>query len=352
MLRIVLELVKRAGWKRASVWVCCAALLGGCAVAIAGGSLLQRWTEAVRTKGWVTAFLRYDRDLGMYLVVVRVGDREQVVYRPGPADLQIAEPVFSPDGTRLAFLKVENADGVFLTRIYTMAIDGRDLRRLVEYGFPEPRPRGWRPTRGGHLGITHAAWTHDGKRLALLDREPVTWRRQRLVVVDAQSGATVPLVAPIGQHREGSGVVGDVITSQAWAPDNRRLVYMNDQGHVIILDTVTLSEEDLGPGIEPTWSPDGTFVAFQESTEAKGRWGGDYVVVAASAPRQRSLLLSNARTRGLGYTGPPIWSPDGRFLLIWYYPGEQGFRYVVDRLTGEVAKLPLLSVGKTVAGRP
>ncbi len=71
-----------------------------------------------------------------------------------------------------------------------------------------------------------------------------------------------------------------------------------------------------------------------------------------AAPRQRRLLLSNAGTRGLGYIGPLLWSPDRRFMVFWYSLGEEKFRHVAGQATGEVAKLPLLTVGETIGGKP
>ena len=60
-----------------------------------------------------------------------------------------------------------------------------------------------------------------------------------------------------------SRYLGPVVTAQAWAPDSRRLTYMDDSGHTMILDTVTGEEVDLGIGTEPTWSADGEVIAIK-----------------------------------------------------------------------------------------
>src|SRR2546425_5881390 len=67
------------------------------------------------------------------------------------------------------------------------------------------------------------------------------------------------------------------------------------RGHVVILDSATRSEEDLGPGLAPTWSPDGRLVAFQAPGDRGSRRDGDYVLLQADPPHERALLLSNAR---------------------------------------------------------
>jgi hypothetical protein len=183
--------------------------------------------------------------------------------------------------------------------------------------------------------------------------------------VDVASGEVRPLLEA-GRRVFGQGIWGSVITSQAWAPDNRRLVYMNDEGHAMILDTVTGAQEDLGIGTEPTWSPDGRFIAIkmprERGTELGKRNEGDYMLIRLEPTREQTLLLSNPRPfwrsfwrpdyYGVGYDGPALWLPDGRFLIIRRAHGEVEYPYVLDQTTGEIAKLPPGYWGHSWGGKP
>jgi Tol biopolymer transport system component len=175
------------------------------------------------------------------------------------------------------------------------------------------------------------------------------------MLIDVDSGQTTPLL-DAGRRTFGQGAWGSVITSQAWAPDNRRLVYMNDHGRVIVLDTATRQEEDLGPGEEPTWSPDGRYIAIQKppARDELATDKGDFLLVTLDKPAERTLLLSNRTTvtKTAYYYGPAIWSPDSRFLVIWQSEGEIEHPYVLERTTGEIAKMPHGYWGRSWGGKP
>jgi Tol biopolymer transport system component len=336
------------------------------APAVGSETLTERWAEAMRAKQWVTAFTDGSRKdvvpLRVNLLVVSVGGRESIVFRAGPEDIEIGGPVVSPDGTRLAFVKTSEEHGRHRTAIYGMATDGSALRSLVELA------PALGPIKGAETGPAPLAWSHDNKRIVFfgtLKEEAPTRPTRRpgdpfepesLLLLEVDSGRLVTLIPAIGRRVFGSGIGGPVITSQAWAPDDRRLVYMDDRGHVIILDSATRSEQDLGAGMRPTWSPDGRFVAFQIPGGRKSRRDGDYMLVPVDAPNERAVLLSNARRLtllwGMGYSGAPIWSPDSRYVNILYVPGEQPYPYLFDRITGEGTKLPFRSLGDSWGGKP
>jgi Tol biopolymer transport system component len=91
---------------------------------------------------------------------------------------------------------------------------------------------------------------------------------------------------------------------------------MDDRGHVTIMDTVTRSAiKDLGPGVAPTWSPDGRFIAFQERAERARR--SDFVIYATDGPGRPTTLMSNTVPRFFPrrgtYYGPAVWSPDSQY---------------------------------------
>jgi hypothetical protein len=100
-----------------------------------------------------------------------------------------------------------------------------------------------------------------------------------LRVIDVPGGTARPL-GRYGHRQQGRGVWGQVITSQAWAPDDRRLVLMTDDGELRIVDTVTQTSTSLGPGSDATWSPDGTLIGARVPHSAENPEDADYVVTA------------------------------------------------------------------------
>src|SRR5207253_6360971 len=118
----------------------------GRSIGVSGGTLVERLLEAMLAKQWVTAFLESTRPKEIParddLLVAKVGGQERVIYRARADDLVIAGPIVSPDGTKLAFVKIDRIAGPedkpYYTaeeshkRIYTMNVDGSDLRAWVE----------------------------------------------------------------------------------------------------------------------------------------------------------------------------------------------------------------------------
>lgn len=332
-------------------------LIAGSSDAGGAGALLDRWTAAMKSSGWVTAFL--DASDRIYdLIIVKAGGVERVVYRAQAHDLQIGGPVVSRDGSQVAFVKVEEVAGQVRQRVYGVNADGSSMRELLELLPPTYH------FRGANIGTSPVAWSHDGRKLVIVGtaKSPVPsdvaqqWEDPRsttLLELDVATGR-VGALRPIVRRKD--RWLGPAITTQAWAPDNRRLVYLNDAGRITILDTTTGATSDLGVGFEPAWSPDGRSIAVTLIPEAGGRRLGDHVQISTTPPYERSTLLSNDRSRlsfrVSGYAGPALWLPDGRSLVVWQVVGERVFPCVLDRVTGELARLPPRYWGYSWGGKP
>jgi Tol biopolymer transport system component len=52
-------------------------------------------------------------------------------------------PIFSPDGARIAFLFDDAQEGYGFSDIFTMAVDGSDVRRLTHTPKRREFPRSW-----------------------------------------------------------------------------------------------------------------------------------------------------------------------------------------------------------------
>jgi Tol biopolymer transport system component len=243
------------------------------------------------------------------LVVAAVG--ESGSYAPPPGD---DGPVWSPDASTIAYrsrrlpnaLRVVRADGsgdralaglwpptFFAPPLYAFSPDWR----WVAFGGGEGELLVGRPdteerrSLGQMLRWARPVWSPDGDRLA----------------VARQDGVYVA-------RRDGSGVVrvnprqtGDIV----WSPDGRWVAFSGwtgERSELTIAAADGSGERQLSAvsavgGSTPTFSPDGSRLAFLTSEPGRGR-------IAV-------LVLAETRVQLLGETASPpslAWAPDGRTL--------------------------------------
>jgi Tol biopolymer transport system component len=113
----------------------------------------------------------------------------------------------------------------------------------------------------------------------------------RLYAVDPNGGAEIDL---------GSGV------SPSWSPDGSRLAFVSGGIGVMNADGSGRRQLHVGNDRKPVWSPDGARLAFMSETTPGF---GTLVVVDVASAESRSVAPSGAQL-----TWPPSWSPDGAQL--------------------------------------
>ncbi|HSJ57873.1 MAG TPA: hypothetical protein VLC95_11870 [Anaerolineae bacterium] len=208
------------------------------------------------------------------------------------------DPVWSPDGTEVAFTRWDGARGVWVVNA-----DGTNARRVFDWN--EARWPSWSPD-GGEIVF---ARQHGGRMEAV---EECFWG----------FCFTLP-AAPewhLGIVSTGDGSFREPATSPfsrapAWSPDGSRFVYSDEDGlHVQSVDGATsYAITDDSRDTSPAWSPDGTQVAFTRRQHDHL----EVYVVDADGRNLKRLTVTRARSDGtLAHSASPAWSPDGAYLAF------------------------------------
>jgi len=188
-------------------------------------------------------------------------------------------PAWSPDGTRIAFVRSTNCHfgrcgGPPLLNIYVMNADGSGLQNLTNNPGSDDAP----------------VWSPDGKRIAFVsDRDG----NYEIYVMNADGSGQVNLT---------NNSASDV--SAVWSRDGSKIAFVssrdgNDEIYVMNADGSGLQNVTNNPGGDggPVWSPDGSKIAFTRSSRI--------YVMSADGSGQVNL------TNELGAHVMPAWSPDG-----------------------------------------
>jgi Tol biopolymer transport system component len=263
------------------------------------------------------------------------------------------DPVWSPDGRRLAFVRIRGGRA----DIYVVSADGSGLRRLAHaIAFT---PMGGAPSSG--FGA-NPAWSPDGRKIAFMSNRDGT---DDLFVVSADGSGLRNLTrsqghdrARIWKGREHKRISWFSTDGPMWSPDGQKIVFRSERDRPSELERAACrprcEREEIyvidadGSGLRrlthnwrfdaaPVWSPDGRKILFVR------RRHPDVYVMNADGSGQRNL--TGSVTYPLASHQAPTWSPDGRKILFVSNRGGNGEVYVMNADGSGLRKLTQLKGG-------
>jgi Tol biopolymer transport system component len=257
------------------------------------------------------------------LIAIDPATGHQHAILSAPVGDVVASPVYSPDGTKLAYLR------------------GRVVNPSGNYGgSPDAMDSIWvlDTTTGHEQQLTtcsqcspydYISWSPDGSRLAFSEADQRGSLQLHLIKADG-TGRTQLTHLPAGQNA----------TQPNWSPDGTRIAFTsfttaNAPGQGIIFPTVNVdvtrpdgtglavllaaTPAELGqngnPYLEPAWSPDGSRIAYLVDPWPRGA-GVDFQLWLMDPDGSHRTQIFQYPNCCVNAWGGPAWSPDGTRIAL------------------------------------
>ncbi|HEX8336497.1 MAG TPA: hypothetical protein VF621_07190, partial [Pyrinomonadaceae bacterium] len=209
---------------------------------------------------------------------------------------------WSPQGGSIAFLSNRRGGGF---EIFLMNADGSNQRPLRDASPVVPSSYEWSP---------------EGTHIAYSDGSDV-------YVVEVTSGGGDSTAPPVNVSV--NKAAGTIDRQPSWSPDGSRLAVQNSANcpgcsdlNVITVADGTRVALGTGPGFDsdPSWSADGSLIAYE------GDRGGRGIYVTPASGAGTESKVSGA----VGSFGGPVWSPAGARLAFRSLTGRNVYAVNAD----------------------
>ena len=252
-------------------------------------------------------------------------------------------PAWSPDGTRIAFVSDQHLTEAEKRRsrwpppgLFTMAADGRDVRRIATDLTVAWQPPAWSPD-GRSLAVA-AAIRYVGSRTMAEGFWEFGAEDHALYVVPADGAGFVRL--------------SEAVSGGAWSPDGTRLAFAKPEGAVVALYTIAADGSDAQRvttiprlrtlhGTHATrgwihtlaWSPDGSKLLYVCGVRQFCVVTLDGQPVSEPCPGWTEGPVCYTRDRevvGTALVGDrAVWSPDGARIAVTLRPKDRVYNGIV-----------------------
>jgi hypothetical protein len=279
------------------------------------------------------AFIRApDPSTGITQVYIVTADGSERQMTGVSGELGASFPVWSPDGSQLAFGGSKVGGTGIKGMVGVVNADGSGERQLGEGEFMQWSPDGTRISFTEVDDVTAEPVSHyvvdvasaeisdlgEGYHARWLDDDRLLFNVNEFASDGALTTVTYALTLSTGE-REAVAENTTVIPS----PD-RSIVLLVHEG-VVSLAAANFSDPvEIANGGDPVWSPDGTRFALNYDFDEQAN--PIYAVVGLEGDSLQSGIV--------GYL--PSWSPDGTRIAVEFFHPDGSLVQVVDVATGEV----------------
>ena len=219
------------------------------------------------------------------------------------------EPQWSPHGRRLVYRRWKGREFHEWSAIYVIRRNGKGKHRIA---------------RGQEKAVERPAWSPDGRWISYVKSKVFVREGE-----DFSEGLWI--VSPRGEHRRRVLVRREFSwAGYDWSPDGSRIVFTcrchgRDQEELYVVHVasgeVTRITDTPGSELDPDWSPDGNRIVY-----VRWRAGGmGFAKLMTVRPDGSDASVLQSRMRG---HPDPSWSPNSR--KIAYIPGEFNDIWVID----------------------
>jgi Tol biopolymer transport system component len=301
-------------------------------------TLTQLQTAASKANGKIAFVSNRDGNLEIYTTNAGGSGLMRLTFHP-EADLQ---PVWSPDGTRIAFTRKNMENQFSPAGIFVMNADGSEQRRLTPSGESDTSPN-WSPD-GTQIAFGRAV--NSRGEIFVMNADGSDQRR----LTDSPEWDGGPVWSPDGtkiaflrgvyypdrrgvMNADGSDervIQNDSSSAITWSPDSSKFA-VGSFSHlgiaVINVESNSLTQFTSHPfslsndwDSDPSWSPDGSKIVFARlvgcDTELTGCLRSQIWVVNVDGGNPRQLIDESTAAFNGNPQYDPAWSPDGAKIVF------------------------------------